>query len=275
MRVHILDPQLDCADGHYATYDAAVVAELQRRGIETFVYGSTRKSAAVPSGIEARPLFSRGMFEEVASDPLAWALENFVQLGAEFHGNLAGLGPDQFRAGDVAFFPNIIQYQINGVRDWIMGLEPERRPALVLKPSYLTHLMPYLQRRPNKEMIPLLFRYSMRRLAGDHPRTRFASDTDEMVKQFGMLSGLPVHLLPLPLIMPENTSPGADGTHPCVVYLGHASPLKGFHLLPEALKRIFAGAGAPHFTIQCYGEGQLCGMLKKAAAQLPHDKLTL
>jgi len=275
MRVHILDPQLECADGHYATYDAAIVAELKRREIETFVYGSTKKSASVPPSLQAQPVFSRGMFEEIASDPLAWALENFIQLGGEFHTELASVGSECFRAGDLAFFPNIIQYQINGVRDWIMSLPAERRPALVLKPSYLTHLMPYLQRRPNKEMIPLLFRYSMRRLAADHPRTRFASDTEEMVKQFAALSGLSIDLLPMPLTMPEGAAQTADGPRPEVVYLGHASMLKGFHLLPEALKRILASPDAPHFTIQCYGEGQLCGMLKKAAAQLPQGKLTL
>ena len=275
MRVHILDPQLDCADGHYATYDAAVVAELKSRGIETRIYGSAKKSASVASGIDARPLFARGMFEEVGGDPLAWALENFVQLGAEFCADLTTLDAEDFRADDVVFFPNIIQYQINGVRDWVMGLAPDRRPMLVLKPSYLTHLMPYLQRRPNKEVIPLLFRYSMRRLAGDHPRTRFTSDTEEMVKQFAALSGLPVHLLPLPLIMPYDTASPADGSRPSVVYLGHASMLKGFHLLGDVLKRVLAGADAPHFVVQCYGEGQLCGMLKKATAQLPPEKLTL
>ncbi len=275
MRVHILDPQLDFADGHYATYDAAIVAEFSRRGIETFVYGSTKRVASVPSGLDAEPLFTRGLFEEVASDPLAWALENFIQLGDELHASLATLGSERFRQGDLALFPNVIQYQINGIRDWIMELAAERRPTLVLKQSYLTHAMPYLQRRPNREMIPLLFRYSMRRLAADHPRTRFASDTEEMVKQFGELTGLPIHLLPLPLIMPEQPTQPAGGPRATVAYLGHASMLKGFHLLPEVVKRVSADAESPHFTIQCYGEGQLCGMARNALAQVPADRLTL
>src|ERR1043166_1751595 len=96
MRVHIFDPQLNLADGHYAAYDAAVVAELQRRGLETHVYGTNRPRSSLPSKLNAEPVFSRGMFEEVGTDPLTWALENFVQLGHEFYSDLARLGSERF-----------------------------------------------------------------------------------------------------------------------------------------------------------------------------------
>ena len=125
MRAHILDPQLDFTSGHFPIYDAAVAAELRRRGIETLLYGSARPNASAASGLDAVPVFSHGIFEEVATDPLTWPLENFVRLGREFHADLAKLGPERFDHGDLAFFPNIIEYQIGGVRDWIMGLPPE------------------------------------------------------------------------------------------------------------------------------------------------------
>ena len=274
MRVHIFDPQLNHADGHYAAYDAAVAAELQRRGIETHMYGTSRPQSSMPSKLHAEPVFSRGMFEEVGTDPLTWALENFVQLGHEFHNDLARLGSERFANDDLAFFPNIIQYQIGGIRDWLLGLSPERRPAVVLKPSYLTYAMPYLQRRPNKEIIPLLFRFSMRQLLAAHPRTRICSDTDEMVKQFASLSGISINLLPLPLVL----EPGADepkNARMAAVYLGHASMLKGFHLLADVVRLMLAGDEAPHFVIQSYGERQLCDPLESALAAVPSDKLTL
>lgn len=274
MRVHIFDPQLNLADGHYAAYDAAVAAELQRRGIETHVYGTSRPHCSMPSKLNAEPVFSRGMFEEVGTDPLTWALENFVQLGREFHDDLAELGSERFAGDDLAFFPNIIQYQIGGIRDWLMGLSPERRPTVVLKPSYLTYAMPYLQHRANKEIIPLLFRFSMRQLLAAHPRTRICSDTDEMVRQFASLSGISINLLPLPLVL-EPEAGEVKHARIAAVYLGHASMLKGFHLLADVVRLVLADDDAPHFVVQSYGERQLCQPLESALAAVPSEKLTL
>jgi glycosyltransferase involved in cell wall biosynthesis len=274
MRVHILDPQLNLAEGHYAIYDVAVAAELRSRGIETVLYGTARSRATALAVVEAEPLFSHGMFDEVANDPLTWALENFVKLGRDFRADLSKIAVERFRSGDLAFFPNIIQYQISGVRDWIVELPPACRPNLVLKPSYLTYAMPYLQSRANKEIVPLLYRFSMRQLATDHPRTFICTDTDEMVKQFARLSGLPVHLLPLPLLSEEGTAQERSG--PAVVtYLGHASMLKGFHLLPEVLKRVLADGIASHFVIQSYGDPGLRTPVEQALSAIARDKVTL
>jgi glycosyltransferase involved in cell wall biosynthesis len=275
MRVHIFDPQLNLADGHFAAYDAAVATELRRRGIETIVYGSARPAPSISSRMEAEPVFSRGIFEEAAADPLTWALENFVQLGREFHSDLGKLGSDRFAGDDLAFFPNIIQYQINGITDWISELPPKRRPAIILKPSYLTYAMPYLQRRPNKEIVPLLYRFSMRRLTDSHPRTRICSDTEEMVRQFSVLSNIPIHLLPMPLAIDARASEPKAPSRTNVVYLGHASMLKGFHLLPQIVSRVVTAKDSPHFLIQSYGEAQLCATVEKALLSVPPDKLTL
>jgi glycosyltransferase involved in cell wall biosynthesis len=275
MRVHIFDPQLDFASGHYPVYDAAVANELRERGIETRLYGTARPRAAAASGLDAVPVFSHGMFDEVANDPLTWPLENFFRLGREMHADLAKLGWQGFGSGDLAFFPNITQYQIGGVRDWIVGIPPDRRPTVVLKPSYLTHAMPYMQRRLNKEILPLLYRFSIRQLLADHPRTCICSDTEELTKQFGSIAGVPVHLVPLPLMMQEVERKEKDTAPTTAVYLGHASMLKGFHLLPEIIKRVQADDSPPHFVVQSYGEPQLCGAVEPALAQFAPDRVTL
>jgi glycosyltransferase involved in cell wall biosynthesis len=188
---------------------------------------------------------------------------------------LGKLGSDRFAGDDLAFFPNIIQYQINGITDWISELPPKRRPAIILKPSYLTYAMPYLQRRPNKEIVPLLYRFSMRRLTDSHPRTRICSDTEEMVRQFSVLSNIPIHLLPMPLAIDARASEPKAPSRTNVVYLGHASMLKGFHLLPQIVSRVVTAKDSPHFLIQSYGEAQLCATVEKALLSVPPDKLTL
>jgi glycosyltransferase involved in cell wall biosynthesis len=275
MRVHILDPQLNLASGHFSIYDAAVAAELRRRGIETLLYGTARPNASAASGLDVVPVFSHGMFDEVATDRLTWPLENFVRLGREFHADLAKLGAERFERDDLALFPNIIEYQIGGVRDWVMGLPPERRPAVMLKPSYLTYAMPYIQSRSNKEIIPLLYRFSMRQLVADHPRSWICSDTEELVKQFAGISGVPVHLVPLPLIMDRRVEGEKESSRIEAIYLGHASMLKGFHLLPDVVKRVQADGNAPRFVIQSYGEPRLCNAVEKALADQPPDQVSL
>jgi hypothetical protein len=110
MRIHVFDPQLNLADGHYAAYDGAIVAEVRRRGIDTAVYGSTRSESPMGAMLAPEPVFRRGIFEEVATDPLTWGLKNFVQLGKELAEDLARLGAERFRIDDLAFFPNVIQY---------------------------------------------------------------------------------------------------------------------------------------------------------------------
>jgi glycosyltransferase involved in cell wall biosynthesis len=275
MRVHIFDPQLNYLSGHYPVYDAVVSAELRRRGIDAVLYGTARPRASAASGLDAVPVFSHGMFDEVSNDPLTWSLENFARLGRELHADLAKLGSERFAAGDLAFFPNLIENQIGGVRDWVVGLPPEQRPAVVLKPSYLTYAMPYIQRRSNKEMIPLLYRFSIRQLVADHPRTWICTDTEEMVKQFASISGVPIHLLPLPLIMDPREEKRRDASRIEIVYLGHASMLKGFHLLADVIKRTQAGGKALHFTVQSYGDAQLRASVEKELADLASDQVTL
>jgi glycosyltransferase involved in cell wall biosynthesis len=96
-----------------------------------------------------------------------------------------------------------------------------------------------------------------------------------MVKQFGVLSGIPIHLLPMPLVIDARASEPQQPSRTNVVFLGHASMLKGFHLLPEIVQRVLAAKDAPHFLIQSYGEAQLCATVEKTLADVPADKLTL
>lgn len=276
MRVHIFDPQLNLVDGHYANYDAAVIAELQRRGIETVVYGSARSVSTANSNLSAKPIFSRDIFDEIGRDPVTWALENFVELGAEFYSDLASVDPSGFAKSDVAFFPNIVHNQIDAVREWVVRLPDDRRPSIVLKLSYLVHAMPFIQQRRNKEMIPILFRFVMRRITANHPRTWLCSDTEEMVKQFGEISEVPIHLLPLPLVIKDTGGQSnRDATIMRVAYLGHTSMLKGAHLLPEIVQRVWADGNGPHFLIQLFANAQLCASLKEAFAKTPPGAVTL
>lgn len=275
MRVHIFDPQLNLVDGHYANYDAAVIAELQNRNIETVVYGSAKSDSTINSRLSARPVFSRDIFDEIGRDPITWALENFVELGTEFYSNLASIDQNEFTKSDLVFFPNIVHNQIDAIREWVVRLPADRRPSIAIKLSYLVHAMPFIQQRPNKDIVPILFRFAMRRIVANHPRTWLCSDTEEMVKAFGDISGLQIHLLPLPLVIKCTAKKPKEDATVRVAYLGHTSPLKGAHLLPEIVQRVWAPGNGPHFLIQLFANPQLCASLKEAFSKIPSGAVTL
>jgi glycosyltransferase involved in cell wall biosynthesis len=275
MKVHIFDPQLNYIDGHYVNYDDAIVTELRRRGIHTIVYGSAQQSSSIGSGLSVQPVFRRGLFDEVIEDPFTWPLDNLVRLGGQFHLDLSTVDQAPFSADDLVLFPNILQYQIEGIRFWLLNLPAERRPRVMIKLGWLTFAMPHYQHRQNKELLALLYRFTVRRLVAAHPRTWICSDTEEMVSQFETICGVKVHMLPLPVIIDDLPLREAGSTRVCVAYLGHASMFKGVHLLPEIIRSVVARENAPHFLIQVYGDPQLCATLQKEIAGCPADAVTL
>jgi glycosyltransferase involved in cell wall biosynthesis len=275
MKVHIFDPQLNRIDGHYVNYDDAIVTELRQRGIPTIIYGSVAQSSSVGSSLSVQPLFRRGLFDEVLDDPFTWPLDSFVRLGTQFHLDMSTIDQAQFAADDLALFPNILQYQIEGVRGWLLSLPAERRPRVAIKLGWLTFAMPHYQHRQNKELLALLYRFAIRRLVAAHPRTWICSDTEEMVTRFETICGVKVHMLPLPVIIDDLPSREAGHSQVCVAYLGHASVFKGVQLLPDIIRSVIAQDGAPHFLIQVYGDPQLCAALQRELAGVPADAVTL
>jgi glycosyltransferase involved in cell wall biosynthesis len=176
---------------------------------------------------------------------------------------------------DLVLFPNIVQYQIEGIRGWLLNLPAERRPRVVIKLGWLTFAMPHYRDRQNKELLALLYRFAIRRLVSAHPRTWICSDTEEMVSQFEMICAVKVHLLPLPVILDDLPSRATGDSRVCVAYLGHASLFKGVQLLPDVIRSVVAQEGAPHFLIQAYGDPQLCATLQRELAGFPANAVAL
>jgi glycosyltransferase involved in cell wall biosynthesis len=76
--------------------------------------------------------------------------------------------------------------------------------------------------------------------------------------------------VPLPLASAP-AAPVARNGRLCVAYLGHASRLKGFHILPDVIKRTVAAKD----PLQCYGNMRLCADLESACKGVPAEALTL
>jgi glycosyltransferase involved in cell wall biosynthesis len=251
--VHILDPQLTGIGGHYFSHDGQLTTELQRRGIEPFLYGRKQSSVGHCAGVPVTPIFTNDIFKEACIDPLVWAMENFNAVNQEFLADLISIDPQRLSADDLVYFPNILQNQVYAVALWLARLPAERRPSVALMFRYLNHAMDYVQTRQNKEMIALLYRYAVRQLVGIHPRTLVCADTTELAHAYKQITGVPMLELPNPMdvsALLAKASPLKSDGRPVVVYQGHTSPLRGFHFLPEIIQRCAALTPRPRFVIQ-------------------------
>ena len=255
--VHILDPQLVDYSGHYFNYAAQAVRELRRRGVGVTVY-ARRTCAVACEGVRPELLFSQDIFKEVGRDPQVWAIENFHAINQAFAADLAKVDIQRLCPDDLLFFPTLNQNQLYAIALWLGRVPTARRPAVAVLLRYLTPKMDYVSGRANREMLAHLFRYAAQALAAVQPRTVFCTDTREMANAFQAMLGLPVLELPIALD-PPGTGPlpaRARATRPTVVYQGHLSALKGFHLLPEIITHCAKLNPRPQFVVQVQNRAQ-------------------
>lgn len=276
MRVHLLDPQLSGQGGHYANHDEQLIRELKRRGIGVELYG--RKGAAIKvDGIDPHPVFTHDIFQEFAKDPAVWAMENFHAGNDAFMADLHSMPTDRFSSADLIYLPNLLQNQLHAVVRWLASMPASERPAVAVMLRYLNHAMDYVQKRANKELIALYYRFAGRALKEIQPRSLICADTRELAAAYHQIIGVPVLELPnpmdvAPLLARLETKTSADEAAPVIVYQGHTSPLRGFHFLPDVINRCSRISPRPRFVIQVQNRASApSNGLGPALAQL--DKL--
>ncbi len=250
--VHLCDPQLLDLGGHYLNHDAQLVRELKRRNVPVSLY-ARRGCRLSCEGLAPMEVFSHDIFQEAASDPEVWAIENFHAINAAFLADLRQLGPDRFTAEDLVYFPNLLQNQLYAVAQWIDRFPADRRPAVAVMLRFLNHKMPYVQARANSNLIALYYRHAARVLARIQPRSFLCADTRELAVEYRRITGQPVLELPNPMDVsqlpaPREPAPG-DG-RPVVVYQGSTSTLRGFHFLPDIIERCAGLSPRPRFVVQ-------------------------
>lgn len=275
MRVHLLDPQLSGPGGHYSNHDEQLIRELRRRGLEVELCG--RKGATIQvAGIEPHPVFTHDIFQEFAKDPAVWAIENFHAGNDAFLADLQSIPSERFASGDLVYFPNLLQNQLHGIVRWLAAMPASERPEVAVMLRYLNHAMDYVQKRANKELIALYYRFAGRALKEVQPRSLICADTRELAAAYQQIVGVPVLELPnpmdvAPLLSRFEARKSADAA-PVIVYQGHTSPLRGFHFLPDLIGRCSGLSPRPRFVIQVQNRASApSNGLGPALAQL--DKL--
>lgn len=271
LTVHLFDPQLSGQGGHYLNHDAQLIRDLQRRGIAVRLYGRIGATVTV-EGLVPAPVFSQDIFQEMASDPAVWAMENFHTINDAFFADLARLPVGQFSQSDLIYVPNLLQNQLQGLARWLGSLPEAHRPAVAVMLRYLNHAMDYVQSRANKDLIALYYRYTARVLKSVQPRSTLCADTRELAAAYQQITSQPVLELPNPMDVaslvavsasaaetPPVSRPAASTAGPLVVYQGHTSALRGFHFLPDIIDRCAKLVPRPRFLVQVQNRESAAG----------------
>ncbi len=140
----------------------------------------------------------------------------------------------RFTATDTLFINSIRQWQLGGIADWLANINHASAPRVIL----ILHYTPFpVAGRVGVEAEE--YRSAFAELAILNPaiRPRLFTDSDLLRDQFGLLTDLPIGLVPIPhcVLSPNRAEPNAPSGPIKIVYLGQARRNKGFGLLPDAI----------------------------------------
>lgn len=268
--VHLLDPQLQGNGGHYLTHDAQLVRALHDRQLPVSLY-ARRNCSVTCEGLTPEKAFTLDIFQEAASDPQVWAMENFHTINQAFLADLLQIPLERFTSDDLIYFPNILQNQLHAVALWLGRMPAERRPAVAVMLRYLNHAMDYVQARPNKELIALQYRFAAKALYAAQPRSIICADTRELAAAYQKIIGLPVLELPNPMDVSSRLAAPSNrnaSQRPTIVYQGHTSPLRGMHFLPDIIEQCAKLPVRPRFVIQVQSREAAAQQLGPTLARL-------
>ena len=83
------------------------------------------------AGVEIIPTFAMFLYQEISTDPMWAAIENFVVHNRSFHRDLSRLDPSLFE-DSVTVFPTLSENQVLGLVRWLATFPKEKRPRVAV-----------------------------------------------------------------------------------------------------------------------------------------------
>lgn len=281
MRIVIADPALIDNSGHYLNYAVALKEELDRRGHETTVIGNLKVAPDLRAKHAILPGFSLGFYEmEVAG--LRQLHPGGPSAGHKLVNSLINLSVPRrdwrrrlrakvvrdilvrrtaddlrsidstmaFRHDDLVILNSVNALAAMGTARWLSGLPRARRPTVVL----ILHYAP-IDDGAGHSSAQATWQgfFADSRAAGLSDHLRVCADSAGLVRSFARIADLPITQVPIPHLDPTPTgaSKGPRG-RPTVLFIGVATRIKGFHLLPGIIEAAteMMGPGKVSFCVQ-------------------------
>lgn len=252
--VHIVDPGLIEAGGHYYTQDFSIAKECQKRGIPVTI--CCRHGASFDAeGINLLKIFRFDVFVEqpVARNPNFAVFENYFLVNRAFMQDLLSIPSLDFSPDDLVYFPTLTQNQIEAVTDWVISLPAAKRPRIAITLRLLNSQMHYNLNRGYAPAIEFLYQQALWKLAERHPHTYLFADTEVLCINYQNISGIPITLAPIPQLPfhvdAERKRASDDGTL-SILYLGNVSPYRGNNFIAGIIDSVLDEFPNVRFTIQ-------------------------
>jgi glycosyltransferase involved in cell wall biosynthesis len=281
LRIIIADPALTDHTGHYLNYAMALKEEFARRGHDVALIGNQKVAPDLRAEHGILPGFSLGFYEAEATgirqlhpsgaSPCQKVVNSLINVFARRQRwrqrlranvvrsilvrrttkDLRSIDADmKFRGGDLVILNSVNALAAMGIARWLVGLPRGRRPTVVL----ILHFAPTSGPAGHSSAEAVWRRFFVySRAAGISEQLRICADSTELVNGFARIGDLPVSVLPIPHPTPDGAGASkAPSRHPIVLFIGVATKVKGFHLLPDIVKAAAEtiGPGKISFCVQ-------------------------
>lgn len=235
----LAEPGLENATGHYFAHARVITEECERRGLALDVLVPDSVDPAVAAALPCRPVFRVPLHAQPRMRQAAYLLAASVWAAGQYRRDFAGALDGHVGAGDLLLLNTVTISVLDGVAGWLASRPKDQRPATAVMLRFGPEeglpklVLPHLSRRLYRRALDRLHRHLGSRLL-------LATDTRLIGADFERLIGRTVAAIPLPLVVPAAIPP-RDARRPVhFVFLGAATPEKGFHLLPDALEAMLA-----------------------------------
>lgn len=271
----LIDPTLKDEVGHHYHYAQNVLSGVKLLGYETVAITNRSLEVRISKADRTLPVFWYNFWGRDPNFPgnkvnLQESTQHFATEIKKF------LESDQIDNRDDIFIPNISDFDFEALTRLVLEMPIANTPTWHI---VLRHDVP----RDGWLRVGL-----MRSLHGQlGSGVRFYTDTEELAQQHREASGVPVSVLPIPVVEVPQTVPKRKWSQPyTVTYLGDARSEKGFQYLPEIVRscRDLVLDGLIEFEIQTVGhesdpactsaEHELKGLSKELGLKLYPEKLS-
>ncbi|MBX9791541.1 MAG: glycosyltransferase [Pirellulales bacterium] len=239
----IVDPSLRTFNGHFLHYDNAVAGAARDRGYRVVTLAGANVSRELPCQFRAVPCFRRELEEPFFRPGLtnALAVLRFVEHRLRRRAFLQDLNRAtkqlELDASSIVFVHTLTEHYVKPLVDWLAALPAASRPRLCLLLRYAPSPNPCYPNAVSAQE----YRRGLEHLESSpvRPWVTLLTDSAQLQQEYGDLTELPLHVLPIPHARLADDQPCAAATRiRTMTYLGNARSTKGFQYLPFVIEEL-------------------------------------
>jgi len=254
MRVVYCDAALINNLGHFASHCRAIVPALRKKSIETRVLAHSKVEQSLKDELGAEPFFSIHPNAALSNDPLCGWLISFEHISRITSEELDKI--TDLQATDLFIFDSTKPAQLKACIDWAQStFTAESCPGIIMTCNWFLGIVPPEtiqngQQWAVQDTQSIMYRYAALSIQKEfQKKVRIACYDPTPAKALGELCGREVLTLPHPMQSTTSCRLRGKGT-PTIAFLGEQRPDKGFHLVPEIVRRILDEIKDIHVIVQ-------------------------